>query len=353
LIAIRAYTDTCDRGADKWFKNLETITLPIFMRQENTRARIGPPPKEVRIAILDSGIDSRFHFRDRVYKRSKNFISGESEHNYNKGETGHGTAVAYQVARVCPNAKLYIARVAKRNDDGGKPVPDKQAIVKALQWASREEVDIIIMSFGWETQDDGDGVEDELDNIKNKKSILMFAASTNDGALGKMLFPARHCGVIAVDAFDGFGKELPTTGTPDSDWKRERFAAPGRYLSAGGDKRVTGSSYACPIVAGIAGLVIEACRREMPRPEASVYKRLETREAMESILKLLSTPKGDFNFLTPWEMLREDREGNPCETFDFCRSIIKGPLRPYLRCGASFMMKGNMAISLISPIAAS
>ncbi|RII08361.1 hypothetical protein CUC08_Gglean007771 [Alternaria sp. MG1] len=341
---MRAYTDICDRGADKWFKNLEDLTLPIFKRQENTHVGIDPLPKQVRIAILDTGTKPRWEYRDQVYEKSKNFVSGECAQKYDKDETGHGTAVAYQVARTCPNAMLYIARVAKYNDESGKPVPDKQAVVKALQWASREEVDIIIMSFGWEIQDDGDGVEDELDNIKNKKSILMFAASTNGGALGKMLFPARHCGVIAVDAFDGFGKELPTTGTPDNDCKRERFAAPGNYLFAGGDKRVTGSSYACPIVAGIAGLVIEACRREMPRPEGSIYKRLETREAMEAILKLLSTPTGNFNFLTPWENLTWH---NPCQTFFFCRTIIEGPMRPYLNTGASFMEKGNKWISLM------
>jgi hypothetical protein len=221
-------------------------------------------------------------------------------------------------------------------------VPDRHAIVQALKWASEEwKVDIINMSFGWKSQNDEDGIEDALNVIGNMRSVLVFASSTNDGALDDMLFPARHRDVIAVDAVDGLGKPFNITGLTDSGQRQERFSAPGLNVLSAGGKRVTGSSYASPVVAGIAGLVLEAFRREMPKPEASVHKRLGTREAMERILKLLSKQVEGFNFLTPWIELHED---GFFETFLFCTDVILGPLRMYERCGASYLDRSKRRI---------
>ena len=311
--------------------------MPIFRgARKRLHIKAGPYPDPVRIAILDVGVDhnSSLSFRGHI-KTGRSFIRGEEATNYEQDEKGHGTAVAYQIARVCPNAEIYIARIAKYRN--GRIEPEREAIVQALKWASEVwKVDIINMSFGWETQVDKDGVEVALDAIGNMRSILMFAASTNEGALGEMLFPARHRDVIAVDAFDGRGKPIDITGLTSGDRRRERFSAPGlNVLSYPGGARVEGSSYASPIVAGIAGLVIEAFRREDPRPEASVYKRLETREAMELVMKeMLSKPVGDFNFLEPWNELHEDGENS---LYFFCRRVLNGPLRRYDRCGASYL----------------
>jgi hypothetical protein len=198
------------------------------------------------------------------------------------------------------------------------------------------------MSFGWKSQDDEDGIEDVLNVIGNMKSVLIFASSTNDGALDDMLFPARHRGVIAVDAVDGLGKPFDITGLTDSGRRQERFSASGLNVLSLRGKRVTGSSYASPVVAGIAGLVIEAFRREMPKPEASVHKRLGTREVMKHILKLLSRQVEGFNFLTPWIELHE---GGFFETFLFCNHVILGPLRLYERCGASYLDRSKRRIA--------
>ncbi|CAN9405792.1 unnamed protein product [Alternaria alternata] len=107
------------------------------------------------------------------------------------------------------------------------------------------------MSFGWETQDDGDGVEDELDNIKNKKSILIPTLRE----------------VIAVDAFDGFGKEILSLARLTVIGSENDLLLLVDISLLEETKAVTGSSDACPIVAGIAGLeVIEAFQWQMPLP---------------------------------------------------------------------------------------
>jgi subtilisin family serine protease len=281
---------------------------------------------------LDAGIDPRSSrsFRGRV--KGRNFIKGENTKDFWSDETGHGTAVAYQIARVCPNAEIYIARIAKRTDPDGKIVPDREAIVQALKVASEEwEVDIINMSFGWEVLQDDDGIEEALDAVALKR-VLIFASSTNTGALNDILFPARHRDVIAVDAVDGLGKPFSNTGSTKSGRKRERFSAPGLNVASPGDKRVTGSSFASPVVAGIAGLVIETFRQEMPDLDRSVYKRLRTKEGMELVLKLLSKEVEGFNFLEPWIKLDVDSRRSY-----ICENIIRDALRPvWLTCGASY-----------------
>ncbi|KAG9186791.1 hypothetical protein G6011_09899 [Alternaria panax] len=150
----------CISSADEWFEKLEAKTLTLFRKgQKETRAMTGAYPKVVRIAILDVGIDPKCSFRGRV-KTDKSFLEGENGRDYWKDETGHSTAVAYQVARVCPNVEIYIARIAERTD-----------AVASEEW----KVDIVNMSFGWELQDDEDGVEEALIKTGNLGRILLLA----------------------------------------------------------------------------------------------------------------------------------------------------------------------------------
>ena len=322
-----------DSITDEWFEKLEAKTLPLFRKNKDTRVTTGSRPKPVRIAVLDTGIDPECSFRTRI-RGGRNFCEGEKRGNFWKDESGHGTAVAYQVARICPNAEIYIARIAQRTEEGDTMVPDRHAIVQALKVASEEwKVDIINMSFGWELQDDDDGVEEALNAVGNLGHILVFASSTNGGALTDILFPARHRDVIAVDAVDGLGKPFSNTRSTECGRKQERFSAPGLNVAAPYNTRVTGSSFASPIVASVAGLVLEMFRKEIPDLNASIYKRLGTKGVMESVLKLLSKEVEGFNFLQPWIELQTGHSRRY-----FCERIINSVIRPtYKRIGMSYM----------------
>jgi len=89
-------------------------------------ALISPPDHTVKVALIDDGVKTSYadldanvetgwsgwrqsdtHSDARKRKRSPKEYLG----NYNSSQTGHGTVMAYYIRRVCPNVRLYIAKL--------------------------------------------------------------------------------------------------------------------------------------------------------------------------------------------------------------------------------------------------
>jgi hypothetical protein len=245
---------------------------------------------------------------------------------------GHGTDVVYQVSRVCPNAKLYSYRVAHRIN--GNLCADKEAVLEALRRAVEEEkVHVINMSFGWQYNDDDVG---KWLYKAQEAGILMFASVANFGALSSQnsLYPARSPLVIAVDAADGLGEPASFNSSTETGDVMLRFTAPGQGVRGHNpENRCNGTSYASPIAAGIAALVLEFAQ-QTPLAGDIAFKYLRKMDGMVRIFNKMSVQKTNpkFKFLVPWELLSDERgtfggDGGPKSQRYYVARLIVEELR--------------------------
>jgi len=267
--------------------------------------------------VLDSGIartqpaDKRAlkKYCDRVCGYAS-FIHGEKATDALNDESGHGTRVAVQLMKTCPTAEIYICRVVK--NVGNKPVVDKDAVEKAILQSIEKDnwaVDIINMSFGW-NYNDHSGVSNAI-ALAKARGVLLFASTSNDGLTtpNDILYPALADEVISVDAADGVGE--PAAFNPSSVLVpgKERFTAPGIGISSPVSEDLSdGTSFASPVAAGVAGLVLEFARQNPLKNSPSVSSCLRQRHGMVLILRKMSKQKGvdQFSFLCPWELLGDE-----------------------------------------------
>ena len=280
----------------------------------------------VRIAILDTGIaiakgkPKLVRFRQTRIQECRSFLEGCSAGD--EDDDGHGTAAAILLLKVCPNADIYVARVAQRSNGD----VDRGVVSKALRYAVNENnwnVDIISMSFGWLDEDDVN-LNDAIDYVR-RKGVLLFAATSNEGIRNSegIPFPASSAHVISVDSADGQGESSGFNPPWNSDNNfKVRFTAPGERVNCAwplhlsdenhvqGEKRMTGTSFATPIVAGTAALVLEFSRQPPLALDPTVEKRLKTVEGMREVFRLMSEEKNapiPLRFLYPWKLLTGDK----------------------------------------------
>ena len=212
----------------------------------------------VNIAILDTGIDT--DHPDLVgniaggvnYTGSFHRDGGPMQNSYND-RNGHGSHCAGIIAAsdndigvvgVAPEARLWAVKVL--GDDGSGYVSD---IIKGLQWCVDNGINIVSMSFGGE--ESSQSLKDACDKTY-AAGVLLVAAAGNGGSV---YYPAAYDSVVAVSATDSDDSiaDFSSTG-PEIE-----IAAPGvniysTYLN-GGYISESGTSMACPHVAGAAALI--------------------------------------------------------------------------------------------------
>jgi len=211
----------------------------------------------VKIAILDTGIDK--DHPDLNYAGGVNFVPQGRKIDSNKfdDDNGHGTHVAGTIAAVdntigvvgvAPGASIYAVKVLDRSGSGSLTW-----INNGIYWAITNGMDVISMSLS--TQYDYSSFKTAIEAAHNA-GIVIIAAAGNDGS--EVDYPAAYPDVIAVSATDS-SDDYPYWSNYGSEID---VAAPGVSIEStwndGYYNTISGTSMACPHVAGVAALVLQA-----------------------------------------------------------------------------------------------
>jgi minor extracellular protease Epr len=221
----------------------------------------------IRVAVLDTGISEH---PDLNWSSDLTF-NCSMDSTYIDEKSGHGTHVAgiigaknnaFGVVGVAPDCILIPIKVLNNNGGGSY-----ESIVSGIEKAIESKADIISMSLG-----SNSAPPDKVHQVIKKAAdagIIILAAAGNDG--GVTNYPARYEEVIAVAAIDENGDYATFTSGDDT----VDSVAPGvgiysTFLNQGYAK-MSGTSQACPFVAGLCALALSFTRANPDLPQIKNY----------------------------------------------------------------------------------
>lgn len=211
----------------------------------------------IKVAVLDTGILTSH--QDLQVAGGYNAIGGTSYTDDN----GHGTHVAGTIAALnntigvigaAPKAQLYAVKVLDRNGSGSY-----SGIIAGIEWAIANKMNVINMSLGGSQ---GSTALEQACNAAYNAGILVVAAAGNEGTAAGTTecigYPARYASVIAVGSITSSNVRSSFSSTGST----LELMAPGSDIYSttynGSYGTMSGTSMACPHVAGVAALVWSA-----------------------------------------------------------------------------------------------
>ncbi len=258
----------------KYQWHMRQIGAPAAWKEANGKGAV--------VAVIDTGVTRVGDLAKTNFVPGYNFVANTDDA---ADDHGHGTHVAGTIAQSTNNG-IGVAGVAF----GASIMPLKVlsargsgsmgAIAQAIRWAADHGANVINMSLGGPM---AVGTISSAVRYAHDKGVVIVAAAGNDGR-GRVSYPARYPGVIAVAA-----TQFDEKTTFYSNWGPEvDISAPGgnTRVDQNGDGKpdgvlqhtivptdithtdylwFMGTSMASPHVAGVAALVVGAGVR---RPEA-------------------------------------------------------------------------------------
>ncbi|MFI6339686.1 S8 family peptidase [Streptomyces sp. NPDC050535] len=230
----------------------------------------------VRIAVLDTGVDTTHPDLSGQVAESKNFSTAPDATD----KYGHGTHVASIAAGtgaksngkykgVAPGAKILNGKVLNNEGSG-----DDSGILAGMEWAAEQGADIINLSLGGSDSPEIDPLEAEVNKLSEEKGILFAIAAGNEGPGEQTVgSPGSAADALTVGAVDGSDKlaAFSSRGPGLDGAAKPDVTAPGVDITAAsaagsviaeevgespaGYVTISGTSMATPHVAGAAAIL--------------------------------------------------------------------------------------------------
>ncbi|GAB0489736.1 hypothetical protein MMPV_000961 [Pyropia vietnamensis] len=307
----------------------------------------------VRVAVLDTGVDTG---HPALIKRldlaaARNFSSSGDPSDVTD-RSGHGThcagiigaeEVGAVMSGIAPRATIVPIKVLGDNGSGRL-----QWIVAGIRHAIAQRVDVISMSLGSGADDTdyeifGGPSADQYKAIQEALAagIVVIVAAGNSGrrsSLNEINPPGSYGGVITVASHDDAGRrssfssmggelDLMAPGETFSTYARGMPYQIGRgAFRPGRDyEQLQGTSMACPLVAGLAALLVQAGRTEgfdrrgLSRPLSSLLQRSNFGARNNYEVREMLRYFAD----RPHEHRREDGYGTLSSVYTFVKTMVQ------------------------------
>ena len=230
---------------------------------------------EITVAILDGVVDTDHPcFNGADLTRLPTLV----QHQATAGQMStHGTHIASlifgqpktEIEGIAPQCRGLLVPVF--SDDNRKL--SQLDLARAIEQAAENGAKVINISGGALT-DMGEAEDWLIRAVEmcNERNILLVAAAGNDGC-ECLQVPAALPAVLAVGAVDARGHPLDFSNWGET-YQSQGILAPGENIlgakPGGGTVQLSGTSFAAPIVAGVAALLLslQVQRGETPNPHA-------------------------------------------------------------------------------------
>lgn len=245
---------------------------------------------DICLAILDGPVDQTHpSLQSARLTRIETVVSGNADRGPAARHGTHVTSIIFgqhegSVKGIAPNCRGLIVPIFDDGPDGSIAPCSQLDLARAITQAVEAGAHIINVSGG-EISQSGTAHPILTDAIQNctEQGILIVAAAGNEGC-ECLHVPGALPSVLAVGAMDSQNQPLDFSNW-GSAYRSQGILAPGEDIlgatPGGGTTTQSGTSYATPLVAGVAALLLSLQKQkgQAPKPHAVRAILLESARA--------------------------------------------------------------------------
>ncbi|RSL99034.1 hypothetical protein CEP52_010008 [Fusarium oligoseptatum] len=250
----------------EWIKCMERFA--DFIRAYRLDIEEQEAPPRIKVALIDDGVDGLNGELSSVIAAGQTF-SERTNHDYNpyfKSTRGHGTIMAMLIRKICPNLRLYVAKLNEQRTGRNTMSITAESAVKAVNWAVDNKVHLISMSWTISQTTNPATIQDLVTAINRavQNGILIFCSVSDQGPRDTGQYPARcnRDNSFLIGTATISGQAWRWNGTNEVD-----YILPGTDLDVQihdelFDSRLrnvyeSGSSLATALASGLAALILD------------------------------------------------------------------------------------------------